>query len=75
MSKIEKRVNATKSSGTQCLLGYLGGQTDFIGNLPDENTPLAEQTKSKILYGSKFLYFAFRYYGNERDNHKTFVKK
>lgn len=50
-------------------------QTDFIGNFPDENPPPAEQTKSKILYGSKFLYFAFRYYGNERDNPKTFVKK
>ncbi len=42
-------------------------QTDFIENLPDENTPPTEQTKFKILYDSKFLYVAFKCYDKEPD--------
>lgn len=33
---------------------------DYIENQPDENTPPTEQTKFKIVYDKKFLYFAFR---------------
>ena len=35
---------------------------DFIEREPDENTPPSEQTKFKILYDNKYLYFAFRCY-------------
>lgn len=42
-------------------------QTDFIENLPDENTPPTEQTKFKIVYDSKFLYVAFKCYDKEPD--------
>jgi hypothetical protein len=32
---------------------------DYIENQPDENTPPTEQTKFKIVYDKKFLYFRF----------------
>lgn len=35
---------------------------DFIEREPDENTPPSEQTKFKIIYDRKYLYFAFRCY-------------
>lgn len=38
---------------------------DYIENQPDENTPPSEQTKFKILYDKKFLYFAFRCYDKD----------
>ncbi|HMI07890.1 MAG TPA: DUF5916 domain-containing protein [Flavobacterium sp.] len=38
---------------------------DYIENQPDENTPPSEQTKFKIVYDKKFLYFAFRCYDKD----------
>lgn len=38
---------------------------DYIENQPDENTPPTEQTKFKIVYDKKFLYFAFRCYDKD----------
>lgn len=38
---------------------------DYIENQPDENTPPTEQTKFKIVYDKKFLYFAFKCYDKD----------
>lgn len=38
---------------------------DYIENQPDENTPPSEQTKFKIIYDKKFLYFAFKCYDKD----------
>ncbi|PZX93259.1 hydrolase [Flavobacterium aquariorum] len=78
MPKNEKRIYTTKSLenlDTPIIDGVLTDtswdivewQTDFIENLPDENTSPTEQTKFKILYDSKFLYVAFKCYDKEPD--------
>jgi hypothetical protein len=36
--------------------------TDYIENLPDENTAPVEQTKFKIVYDRQFIYFGFKCY-------------
>jgi hypothetical protein len=75
---VEKRVYTTKSleniespiiDGLLTDNGWdvVDWQTDFIENLPDENTPPTEQTKFKVLYDSKFLYVAFKCYDREPD--------
>ena len=33
---------------------------DYVENEPDENTAPTEQTKFKVLYDKRFIYFAFR---------------
>jgi len=38
---------------------------DYVENQPDENTPPSEQTKFKIVYDKKFLYFAFKCYDKD----------
>jgi len=38
---------------------------DYTENQPDENTPPTEQTKFKIVYDKKFLYFAFKCYDKD----------
>ena len=78
MPKNEKRAYITKSLEnsvppvidgllTDASWDIVDWQTDFIENLPDENTPPTEQTKFKILYDSKFLYVAFKCYDKEPD--------
>ncbi|RYJ38885.1 putative membrane associated hydrolase [Flavobacterium anhuiense] len=75
-SKIEKRSYTTKSLEnnkapiidgilTDSSWDIVDWQTDFIENLPDENTAPTEQTKFKILYDAKFLYVAFKCYDKE----------
>jgi hypothetical protein len=39
--------------------------SDYIENQPDENTPPSEQTKFKVIYDKKYLYFAFRCYDKD----------
>lgn len=78
LKSVEKRIYTTKSLENleaPVIDGLLADtswdivdwQTDFIENLPDENTPPTEQTKFKILYDSKFLYVAFKCYDKEPD--------
>ncbi len=43
----------------------VGWTSDYIENEPDENTPPTEQTKFKIVYDKKFLYFAFKCYDKD----------
>lgn len=75
---IEKRIYTTKSLEnleTPIIDGLLADsswdivdwQTDFIENLPDENTPPTEQTKFKVIYDAKYLYVAFKCYDIEPD--------
>lgn len=75
---IQKRVYTTKSLDNAMppiidgLLNDAGWdivdwQSDFVENLPDENTPPTEQTKFKVVYDSKYLYVAFRCYDHEPD--------
>ena len=42
--------------------------TDFIENDPDENTAPSFQTRFKILYDAKYLYFAVQAFDPEPDN-------
>lgn len=78
MPKNEKRIYTTKPLEnnkapiidgllTDASWDIVDWQTDFIENLPDENTPPTEQTKFKIVYDSKFLYVAFKCYDKEPD--------
>ncbi len=39
--------------------------SDYIENQPDENTPPSEQTKFKVIYDKKYIYFAFRCYDKD----------
>ena len=75
---IEKRIYTTKSLENleaPIIDGLLADsswdivdwQTDFIENLPDENTPPTEQTKFKVIYDAKYLYVAFKCYDIEPD--------
>jgi len=41
--------------------------TDFIENQPDNGTPPTEQTKFKVIYDDKNIYFAFRCFDAEPD--------
>ena len=41
--------------------------SNFIENQPDNGTPPAEQTKFKVIYDEKNIYFAFRNYDAEPD--------
>ncbi|HEX8561838.1 MAG TPA: DUF5916 domain-containing protein [Flavobacterium sp.] len=40
---------------------------DYIENEPDENTPPTEQTRFKVLYDARYIYFAFRCYDRDPD--------
>lgn len=70
---IEKRIYSTKYIGdvdSPVIDGKLDDKSweivdwtgDFVEREPDENTPPTEQTKFKIVYDKKYLYFAFRCY-------------
>jgi Domain of unknown function (DUF5916)/Carbohydrate family 9 binding domain-like len=72
-NKIEKRIYTTKfikDQSSPVIDGLIDDKawdivdwtSDFVEREPDENTPPSEQTKFKILYDDKFLYFAFRCY-------------
>lgn len=78
LKSVEKRAYTTKSLEnnkapvidgllTDAVWDIVDWQTDFIENLPDENTAPTEQTKFKIVYDSKFLYVAFKCYDKEPD--------
>jgi Domain of unknown function (DUF5916)/Carbohydrate family 9 binding domain-like len=73
---VEKRVYTTKfldAIESPVIDGILDDKSwdivdwtsDYIENEPDENTPPTEQTKFKIVYDKKFLYFAFKCYDKD----------
>jgi len=73
---VEKRIYRTKALGevpSPVIDGLLNDESwnivawtgDYIENQPDENTPPTEETKFKIVYDKKFLYFAFKCYDKD----------
>jgi hypothetical protein len=73
---VEKRSYQTKALGTidsPVIDGLINEEAwntvdwtgDYIENQPDENTPPSEQTKFKIVYDKKYLYFAFKCYDKD----------
>lgn len=73
---VEKKVYTTKSLNgfeSPVIDGFINEKSwdivewtgDYIENQPDENTPPTEQTKFKIVYDKKFIYFAFRCYDKD----------
>ncbi len=75
---VPKRVYTTKPllSDTQVDIdGFLNDsaweavewESNFIESRPDENTPPSNQTRFKITYDQKFIYFAFQCLDNEPD--------